>query len=160
MSTIHRKSWQIQGFARGSIKKEIRNLTAPDRTGAPGSPLALQDYVLISYRISNDRPHDLLAIDEELPAALEVMNPDLPSIRKAFPFPDPNAGNEATLAYADQQLHRVRLFFEKLPAGTNHYTVLARVVGTGSFSWPATQAGPLYDRRVSAATADSALTAR
>ena len=40
------------------------------------------------------------------------------------------------------------LYFDRLEPGVSVYSVLARASAAGSFRWPATQAGPMYDPAV------------
>ncbi|MBB5037572.1 alpha-2-macroglobulin family protein [Prosthecobacter dejongeii] len=136
-----------------ALTREVYTHKAPDRKGSTEAPLRLGDFVLLTYRIQCDKPQNFVVIEEELPAALESLNPDLPSVRKAFSLPE--NPREAKLSHADHSSHRVRVVFDSLPAGESTYTVLTQVVGNGTFSWPAAQASLLYDQRINASTADA-----
>lgn len=141
---------EILRLARGAT-----NLTEPSRDGSETAPYAVGDYVLLTYFIQGNQSLHQLRIEESLPAALELVNPDLPSIREVFTIPAEEDGNQAQLTYADRRRDAVSFFFDTLPAGANRYAVLTRVVAAGQFSWPAAQAAPLYDNRFRASTADA-----
>ena len=142
------------GSANLRLSRTLTNLTAPDRTGSEAAPFQLGDYVLISYLVEGDQTLHQLRIEEQLPAAFELVNPDLPSVRATFSIPTQTSGNQAELSYADRRGNSVSLYFDELPAGRNEYSVLVRTSGAGVFSWPAAQAAPIYDKRFRATAAD------
>ncbi len=147
------------GSAKLEMNRQVRNLSDAARTGAAAAPMRTGDYVLIEYAIKNDSTLQNIVLDEELPAGLESINPDLPSVKKAFGLSAKDSGKDAQLDHEEHHDHGVRLFFRKLEAGVNHYAILTQVRATGAFAWPAAQIAPQYDRRLSATTADGTLNA-
>ena len=59
------------------IDRIVKNLTDPSRDGSAHAPFRLGDQVLISYRFSSERPQSYLAVEDMIPAGLEVVNPNL-----------------------------------------------------------------------------------
>lgn len=136
------------------VTRGFTNLTERARGGGETAPFEIGDYVLLTYQIEGGQAVHQLQIEEQLPAAMELVNPDLPSVRATFSIPTDDSANQARLSHADRRGSSVSLFFDMLPAGKNQYSVLVRVAGAGTFSWPAAQAAPVYDKRFRATTAD------
>ncbi|MCX6848164.1 MAG: hypothetical protein NTY98_04530 [Verrucomicrobia bacterium] len=135
-----------------SLTRQIYSHKNQGRDGSAKAPLQLGDYVLLTYQITSDQPRSFVVIEDELPAALEFVNAELPAVRELFKLPKPE--KETQLDYTGEDAHGVRLTIEKLPAGLSTCTVLTQVVGSGTFSWPAALITPLYDQRLTATTAD------
>ncbi len=140
------------GSADLAMTREVYSHNEPGRDGSAGTPFKVGDYVMLNYRITSDRPRDFVVLEEQLPAALETLNPDLPAVQKAFAIPA--KPTDAKLGHADYGAQRIRLTFASLPAGESTYSVLTQVVAGGTFSWPAARASLLYDQRLAATTAD------
>jgi alpha-2-macroglobulin len=131
------------------IERVIKNLTDPARTGQPEAPLRLGDEILVSYRFSSDKPRSYVALEEMLPAGLEVVNPDLAQFASILgESPDPGLPAVA-LSHASLRDATVNLFFDSFPEATSTTSVLARATAAGSFAWPAAQLYPMYDARFS-----------
>ena len=91
-----------------------------------------------------------MALEDELPAGLETVNPDLPLFAPCYELPPPAPG-EQTADLSSSELHDnvTRAYFDRLATGVSVYSVLARATAAGIFRWPATQAGPMYEPAVS-----------
>ena len=137
---------------RGGLRVErvVRNLTDPKRTGRTGEPAVhLNDRLLVTYRLQTPKPRAYVALEDELPAGLETVNPDLPLFAPFYNLPAAGP-NERTAELSSSELHDnvTRAYFDRLDAGVSTYSVLARATAAGSFRWPATQAGPMYEPTV------------
>ncbi len=129
------------------IERIVKNLTDPARTGAEGAPFKLGDQILISYRFNSDKPQSYVAVEDLLPAGLEVVNPNLALFGKFYAIPQEPGVEEAWLSHSALRDQQVNLYFNSLPAAPAGYAVLARATAAGSFIWPATQIQPMYDSR-------------
>ena len=129
------------------IERVIKNLTDAARTGSAEAPFQLGDQLLISYRFSCDKPQSYVALEDLLPAGIEVVNPDLAMFGKTYSIPDQPGVPNAWLSHSEIRDQQTNLYFDKLEAGVHAYTVLARATAAGSFIWPATQISPMYDSR-------------
>lgn len=130
------------------IERVARNLSGEGRR-----PLRIGDRVLITYRLRSDRRHHFLALEDPLPAGLEVVNPDLPAVAKVYDLPPAADGRELWLSHSAIRDDRVVLYFDRFDPGAGTYSILARATAAGSFHWPAAQIAPMYDARFSGATA-------
>lgn len=137
------------------LSRVIKNLTDPARTGSPEAPLQLGDEILISYRIQSDKSQSYLALEDALPAGLEMVNPNLAMFAKTFSIPDEPGLETAMLSHSEMRDKQTNLYFDDFPAGSASYAVLARATSAGTFAWPSTQISPMYDSRFQARTAPS-----
>ena len=128
------------------IERVVKNLTDPARNGTPEAPIKLGDQLLISYRFSSEKPQAFVAVEDLLPAGVEVVNPHLAMFGKYYAPPDPGLP-EADLSYSEMRDQQTTLYFDRLPAGSTSYAVLARATAAGTFPWPAAQIQPMYDSR-------------
>ncbi len=138
---------------RGGMRVErvVRNLTEPHRTGRPDEPaIHVNDRLLVTYRLQTPKLRAYVALEDELPAGLETVNPDLPLFAPFYDLPTPAPG-EQTASLSSSELHDnvTRAYFDRLDPGVSVYSVLARATAAGTFRWPATQAGPMYEPAVS-----------
>ena len=137
---------------RGGLRVErvVRNLTDPKRTGRPGeTPMRLNDRLLVTYRLQTPKLRSYVALEDELPAGLETLNPDLPLFAPFYELPPtPPGQRSAELSSSELRDHTTRLYFDRLDPGVSAWSVLARVTTAGTFHWPATQAGPMYEPAV------------
>ena len=138
-----------------SIDRVTKNLTNPSRDGSDGAPYQLGDQILISYRISSEKPQSYVVIEDSLPAGLEVVNPNLDLFGKFYGLPAEADSETADLSHSEMRDQQTNLYFDELPAGTRSYSVLARATAGGSFVWPATQVSPMYDSRFFGRSASS-----
>ncbi|HEU0274195.1 MAG TPA: MG2 domain-containing protein [Candidatus Udaeobacter sp.] len=132
------------------IERVIKNLTDPSRTGTSQAPFKLGDQLLITYRLNTRKLQNFVALEDALPAGLEVVNPNLALVAKFFqlPPPDPN-DRELGLSYSEMRDRAALLYFDTVDPGSGTYSVLARATAAGLFRWPATQVAPMYDSRFS-----------
>jgi alpha-2-macroglobulin len=140
------------------LDRLVKNLTDPARDGSAGAPFRLGDQILISYRFSADKPQSYVALEDMIPAGLEVVNPNLPLIAKFYSLPPEAAVEPADLSHSEMRDQQTNLYFDDLPAGVHSYSVLARATAEGSFVWPATQIAPMYDSRFFGRSASSECT--
>src|SRR5712691_8987552 len=59
------------------IERVVKNLTDPKRVGTSNAPLKLGDQLLITYRLNTRKLQNFVALEDSLPAGLEVVNPNL-----------------------------------------------------------------------------------
>jgi uncharacterized protein YfaS (alpha-2-macroglobulin family) len=137
------------------IERIVKNLTAPERTGTAAAPFQLGDQILISFRFHADQAQSYVAIEDALPAGLEVLNPNLEMIGRFYQIPDEPGAPAAWLSFSEMRDTQTNLYFDTLPAGSSSYAVLARATAAGTFAWPSAQITPMYDSRFYARTAPS-----
>ncbi len=137
------------------IDRVVKNLTDPARLGTKDAPFKLGDQVLVSFRFHCDQPQSFVAVEDALPAGLEVVNPNLAIIGKSYQIPAQPGVPTAWLSFSEMRDRQTNLFFDALPAGAQGYAILARATAAGAFSWPSTQMTPMYDARSYARTAPS-----
>jgi uncharacterized protein YfaS (alpha-2-macroglobulin family) len=140
------------------LTRTLINATEPKRDGSAAHPFQLGDEVLVTFRISTERPQSFVVLEDQLPACLETVNPNIAQIARIYRIPP---GAEATLeaSFAERRDDRTYLYFDNLPAGNHSYTVLARVSGAGTYQWPASQVVPMYDARFYGSTGAARLVA-
>ena len=132
------------------IERVVQNLTDAKRAGTANAPFKLGDQLLINYRVNTRKLQNYVALEDVLPAGLEVVNPNLALVGKFFelPPPDPRA-RLLELSYSEMRDRATLLYFDTFEPGTGTYSVLARATAAGTFRWPATQVVPMYDSRFS-----------
>ncbi len=131
------------------VERVVRNLTEPKRTGQPDAPFKLGDSILITYRLETAKLQNYVALEDLLPAGLETVNPDLPSVAKFFETPNNSRDNILALSHSEMRDQSTLLYFNRVEPGFSAYSVLARATAAGTFRWPATQVTPMYDTRFS-----------
>jgi uncharacterized protein YfaS (alpha-2-macroglobulin family) len=129
------------------VERVIKNLTDPARTGTPDAPIKLGDDILISYRMYADAPQSYVAVEDLLPAGIEVVNTNLALFAQTVSVPEQKGIRTADISYSQMLDQKTVLFFDKLYPGAQDYSVLARATAAGAFRWPATQMVPMYDGR-------------
>jgi uncharacterized protein YfaS (alpha-2-macroglobulin family) len=137
------------------IDRVVKNLTDPSRDGRSEAPFRLGDQILISYRFSSDKPQSYVAVEDMIPAGLEVVNPNLALFGKYYSLPAESGVETADLSHSEMRDQQTNLYFDDLPTGARSYSVLARATAAGSFIWPATQISPMYDSRFFGRSASS-----
>jgi alpha-2-macroglobulin len=132
------------------VERVVRDLTDPKRTGDADTPFKLGDQILITYRLNTRKLQNYVALEDALPAGLEIVNPNLAMIGKFFDIPPENAGDRVlSLSHSEIRDRSTRLYFDTVDPGSGTYSVLARATAAGTFRWPATQVVPMYDSRFS-----------
>ncbi|MFA7343537.1 MAG: alpha-2-macroglobulin family protein [Terrimicrobiaceae bacterium] len=135
------------------IDRLVKNATDPARKGTPGAPFKLGDEILITYRFQSLKPQSFVALEDALPAGIEVLNPNLDLFGKAYSVGEEPGVFTATLSHSEMRDSRTGLYFDEIAAGLHSYTVLARVTSVGTFRWPPARISPMYDSRTHARTA-------
>ena len=131
------------------VERVVRNLTEASRTGAENAPFRLGDQIAITYRLMSPKLHHYVALEDELPAGLETVNPAIRSGARSYqPLEDKDA-RFLDLSHVERRDRTTCLYFNRIDPGMSVYTVLARATCAGVFHWPATQATPMYDSRFS-----------
>ena len=132
------------------VERVVKNMTDAKRTGAVDAPYKLGDQLLITYRIQTRKLQNYVALEDALPAGLEVVNPNLAMIGKFFEMPPTDAGDHVLdLSHSEMRDRSTLLYFDTFEPGSGTYSVLARATAAGTFRWPATQVVPMYDSRFS-----------
>ena len=132
------------------IERVVKNLTDATRTGTPNTPLKLGDQLLITYRLNTRKLQNFVALEDALPAGIEVVNPNLALVRKFYELPPPDPQDRLLgLSYSEMRDRSALLYFDTIDPGSGTYSILARATAAGTFRWPATQVAPMYDSRFS-----------
>jgi alpha-2-macroglobulin len=132
------------------IERVVKNLTDPSRLGTSEAPFKLGDQLLITYRLNTRKLQNFVALEDALPAGLEVVNPNLALVAKFFQLPSPDPQDRVLgLSYSEMRDQSALLYFDTVDPGSGTYSVLARATAAGTFRWPATQVAPMYDSRFS-----------
>lgn len=137
------------------VDRVVKNLTEASRDGSANAPFRLGDQILISYRFSSEKPQSYVAVEDMIPAGLEVVNPNLDLFGKFYSLPAEPGIETASLSHSELRDQQTNLYFDELPSGARSYSVLARATTEGSFIWPATQISPMYDSRFFGRSASS-----
>lgn len=147
---------ETQPVAKGiRLDRMIKNLTDPSRTGTADAPFRLGDELLITYRFQPDAAAHFLALEDPLPAGVEVLNPSLDLFGKTLSLPNDPGVTTAALSHSELHDDKTNLYFDDVARGVNSYSVLARATAAGRFEWPPAQISPMYDARIHARTAPS-----
>jgi len=132
------------------IERVVKNLTDAKRVGTSDAPLKLGDQLLITYRVNTRKLQNFVALEDALPAGLEVVNPNLALVGKFFQLPPADPQDRLLgLSYSEMRDRSALLYFDIVDPGSSTYSVLARATAAGAFRWPATQVAPMYDSRFS-----------
>jgi uncharacterized protein YfaS (alpha-2-macroglobulin family) len=132
------------------IERVMKNLTDATRVGTPETPLKLGDQLLITYRLNTRKLQNFVALEDSLPAGVEVVNPNLALVGKFYDLPPPDPNDRFLgLSYSEMRDRSALLYFDTVDPGSGAYSVLARATAAGTFRWPATQVAPMYDSRFS-----------
>ena len=132
------------------IERVVKNLTDAKRVGTSDAPLKLGDQLLVTYRLNTRKLQNFVALEDALPAGLEVVNPNLALVGKFFELPPADPHDRLLgLSYSEMRDRSALLYFDIVDPGSGTYSVLARATAAGTFRWPATQVAPMYDSRFS-----------
>ena len=110
--------------------------------GVLDAPFRLGDQILVSYRFFSEKPQSYVALEDMVPAGLEIVNPNLALFGKYYSLPAESGPETAALSHSEMRDQQTNLYFDELPSGAHSYSVLARATAAGSFIWPATQISP------------------
>ena len=132
------------------IERVVKNLTDSNRVGTSKAPLKLGDQLLITYRLNTRKLQNFVALEDALPAGLEIVNPNLALVGKFFQLPPADPQDRMLgLSYSEMRDRSALLYFDTVDPGSGTYSILARATAAGTFRWPATQVAPMYDSRFS-----------
>lgn len=132
------------------VERVTKNLTDAARVGTPDAPLKLGDQLLITYRLNTRKLQNFVALEDSLPAGIEVVNPNLALVAKFYDLPPPDPHDRLLgLSYSEMRDRSALLYFDTVDPGSGTYSILARATAAGTFRWPATQVAPMYDSRFS-----------
>jgi uncharacterized protein YfaS (alpha-2-macroglobulin family) len=132
------------------IERVVKNLTDATRMGTSNAPLKLGDQLLITYRLNTRKLQNFVALEDALPAGVEVVNPNLALVGKFYQLPPPDPQDHfLELSYSEMRDRSALLYFDTVDPGSGTYSILARATAAGTFRWPATQVAPMYDSRFS-----------
>jgi uncharacterized protein YfaS (alpha-2-macroglobulin family) len=106
--------------------------------------------MLITYRMNTRKLQNFVALEDSLPAGVEVVNPNLALVGKFYQLPAPDPRDRLLgLSYSEMRDRSALLYFDIVEPGSGTYSILARATAAGTFRWPATQVAPMYDSRFS-----------
>jgi alpha-2-macroglobulin len=132
------------------LERVVKNLTDATRVGSSGAPLKLGDQLLITYRLNTRKLQNFVALEDALPAGVEVVNPNLALVGKFYQLPPPDPQDRLLeMSYSEMRDRSALLYFDTIDPGSGTYSILARATAAGTFRWPATQVAPMYDSRFS-----------
>jgi alpha-2-macroglobulin len=132
------------------IERVVKNLTDATRTGTSDAPIKLGDQLLITYRLNTRKLQNFVALEDSLPAGVEVVNPNLALVGKFYQLPPADPQDRLLeLSYSEMRDREALLYFDAVDPGPNTYSILARATAAGTFRWPATQVAPMYESRFS-----------
>jgi alpha-2-macroglobulin len=132
------------------IERVVKNLTDATRVGTPNAPLKLGDQLLITYRLNTRKLQNFVALEDSLPAGVEVVNPNLALVGKFYQLPPPDPQDRLLeMSYSQMRDRSALLYFDTVDPGSGTYSILSRATAAGTFRWPATQVAPMYDSRFS-----------
>jgi len=138
------------------IERVVKNLSDSSRVGTSDAPLKLGDQLLITYRLNTRKLQNFVALEDALPAGLEVVNPNLALVGKFFQLPPADPQDRMLgLSYSEMRDRSALLYFDTVDPGSGTYSILARATAAGTFRWPATQVAPMYDSRFSGLSSSS-----
>ncbi len=130
------------------IERVVKNLTDASRDGAK-TPYRMNDRLLVTYRIVTPKQRYYVALEDELPAGVENISPDLKMFADTFGVKPDEGGAFLELSNAQRRDQKTQLYFDLLRSGSTSYSILVRVTAQGSFRWPGARITPMYDPRTS-----------
>lgn len=125
------------------LERVVTNLTDPTRLGTEEAPFALGDELLLTYRFESKQHQHYVALVDELPSGLEIVNFNLPQVAMVYQLPN-DVRATLSLSHSEFRDQSANLYFDNVPLGHHVYAVLARVTAAGEVTWPAAQISPMY----------------
>jgi uncharacterized protein YfaS (alpha-2-macroglobulin family) len=135
------------------IERVVHNLTDAKRLGTKAAPFKLGDEVLINYRMSVKNIQHFTALVDELPAALETLNPNLAQVAQVYQLPKEFANATLFLDHSELRDQSANLYFDRVDPGQHSYSILGRITSVGTFTWPSASITPMYEARFGGLTA-------
>ena len=115
------------------IERVVKNLTDATRVGTPNAPLKLGDQLLITYRLNTRKLQNFVALEDSLPAGVEVVNPNLALVGKFYQLPPPDPQDRLLgLSYSEMRDRSALLYFDTVDPGSGTYSILARATAAGT----------------------------
>src|SRR2546430_8906821 len=109
------------------IERVVKNLTDPKRVGSSDAPLKLGDQLLITYRLNTRKLQNFLALEDALPAGIEVVNPNLALVGKFFQLPPADPQDRLLgLSYSEMRDRSTLLYFDIVDPGSSTYSEIGR----------------------------------
>src|SRR5207237_9390552 len=116
------------------------------RVGTPGAPLKLGDQLLITYRLNTRKLQNFVALEDSLPAGVEVVNPNLALVGKFYQLPPPDPQDRLLgLSYSEMRDRSALLYFDLVDLGSGTYSIIAASTRGGIFPGAATHVWPIAD---------------
>jgi uncharacterized protein YfaS (alpha-2-macroglobulin family) len=137
------------------LERVVKNLTEEHRLGTSKAPFQLGDQILVTYRLVSPKLHHYVALEDELPAALETVNPNSASLARTYSIPQEKGSKQLNLSFSELRDRVTCLYFDRVEPGIASYSVLARATSAGVFRWPGTKVTPMYDSRFSGVSPSS-----
>jgi uncharacterized protein YfaS (alpha-2-macroglobulin family) len=127
------------------LERVVQNLTEEKRIGSEKAPFKLGDEVLVTYRMNVKNIQHYTALVDELPAAMETLNPNLAQVAQFYQLP----AGAATLDidYSELRDQSANLYFDRVAPGQHTYSILTRITSVGTFTWPGASMTPMYETR-------------
>src|SRR5207247_10584949 len=101
------------------IERVVKNLTDATRVGTPAAPLKLGDQLLITYRLNTRKLQNFVALEDSLPAGVEVVNPNLALVGKFYQLPPPDPQDRLLgLSYSEMRDRSALLYFDAVDTGS------------------------------------------
>lgn len=129
------------------IERIVHNLTDSNRLGTKAAPFKLGDEVLVNYRMSVKNIQHFTALVDELPAALETLNPNLAQVAEFYELPKEFANATLWLDHSELRDQAANLYFDRVEPGQHTYSILGRITSVGTFTWPSATMTPMYETR-------------
>lgn len=129
------------------VERVVKNITDPARNGSTQAPYKLNDRLLVTYRIVAAKQAYYVALEDELPAGVENISPDLAMFADTLGVKPEEGGRFCELSFVERRDQKTTLYFDRVANGSSSYTVLLRVSSPGAFRWPAAVLTPMYDPR-------------
>src|SRR5438552_5463080 len=118
------------------IERVAKNLTDATHVGTPNAPLKLGDQLLITYRLNTRKLQNFVALEDALPAGVEVVNPNLALVGKFYQLPPPDPQDRLLgLSYSEMRDRSALLYFDTVDPGPGTYPILAPAPAAAPFSW-------------------------
>src|SRR5260370_4348595 len=126
----------------------VKNCNDATRIGTSEAALKLGDQLLITYRLNTRKLQNFVALEDALPAGVEVGNPNLALVGKFYQLPPPDPQDRLLgLSYSEMRDRSALLYFYTVDPGSATYSILAPATAAGTFRLPATQVTPTFRTR-------------
>jgi uncharacterized protein YfaS (alpha-2-macroglobulin family) len=128
---------QNRGFGVNRTYRKVE----PDGSMSPAENLQVGDRVLVTLEVQSAQPGTLVALVDPLPAVLEAINPDFRPERGGVL---PAGAQFAEPDFRETLAGEVRFFVDRLEAGRQVFSYLARVRQAGTATAPGSKVEEMY----------------